>query len=59
MTNLDVVLERFEAPDDERVVEMRPGQLFHIPAVPHDSWVVGNERYVSLHFMGADHYARK
>ena len=45
--------------DDGRVVELRPGQLFHIPAVPHDSWVVGEEPYVSLHLMGADHYADK
>ncbi len=44
--------------DDGRVVELRPGELFHIPPEPHDSWVVGNEHYVSLHFLGADHYAR-
>jgi mannose-6-phosphate isomerase-like protein (cupin superfamily) len=44
--------------DDGRVVELRPGDLFHIPPVPHDSWVVGEEPYVSLHFLGADHYAR-
>jgi hypothetical protein len=25
--------------------------------VPHDSWVVGDQPYVSLHFLGADHYA--
>jgi quercetin dioxygenase-like cupin family protein len=43
---------------DGRVIEMRPGQLFHVPAVPHDSWVVGDEPYVSLHLMGAAHYAR-
>jgi hypothetical protein len=23
----------------------------------HDSWVIGDEPYVSLHFLGADHYA--
>lgn len=34
--------------DDGRVVELRAGDLFHIPPVPHDSWVVGNEPYVSL-----------
>ena len=44
--------------DDGRVVELRAGSLFHIPAVPHDSWVIGHEPYVSLHFLGADHYAR-
>ena len=44
--------------DDGRVVELRAGELFHIPAVPHDSWVVGDEPYVSLHFLGADHYAK-
>ena len=35
------------------------GQLFYIPATPHDSWVVGDEPYVSLHFLGAEHYAQK
>ena len=44
--------------DDGRVVELRPGDLFHIPAVPHDSWVLGDEPYVSLHFLGADRYAK-
>jgi quercetin dioxygenase-like cupin family protein len=42
--------------DDGRVIEMRVGDLFYIPP-GHDSWVVGDEPYVSLHFMGADHYA--
>jgi hypothetical protein len=45
--------------DDGRVVELREGSLFHVPAVPHDSWVVGDRPYVSLHFLGADQYARK
>ncbi len=45
--------------DDGRVVELREGSLFHVPAVPHDSWVVGDRSYVSLHFLGADQYARK
>jgi quercetin dioxygenase-like cupin family protein len=44
--------------DDGRVIELRAGELFHVPAVPHDSWVVGDEPYVSLHFLGASHYAR-
>ena len=43
---------------DGRVVELCAGQLFYIPPEPHDSWVVGDEPYVSLHFLGADHYAR-
>jgi quercetin dioxygenase-like cupin family protein len=44
--------------DDGQVVELSAGQLFHIPAVPHDSWVIGSEPYVSLHFQGAEKYAR-
>jgi hypothetical protein len=43
---------------DGRVVELRAGSLFHIPAEPHDSWVVGNEDYVSLHFLDASLYAK-
>jgi quercetin dioxygenase-like cupin family protein len=44
--------------DDGRVFELRPGELFYIPPIPHDSWVVGDEPYVSLHFFGAEHYAK-
>jgi hypothetical protein len=43
---------------DGRVVELRAGSIFHIPPIPHDSWVVGDEPYVSLHFLGAEHYAK-
>jgi hypothetical protein len=44
---------------DGRVIELVAGSLFHVPAVPHDSWVVGNQPYVSLHFMGAGEYAKR
>ena len=43
--------------EDGRVFELKTGELFYIPPIPHDSWVVGDEPYVSLHFLGADHYA--
>jgi quercetin dioxygenase-like cupin family protein len=38
----------------ERVME--PGQFFYVPP-GHDSWVVGDEPYVSLHIMGSEDYA--
>jgi quercetin dioxygenase-like cupin family protein len=44
--------------DNGRTWELTPGTLFYIPPEPHDSWVVGNEPYVSLHFLGASHYAK-
>jgi uncharacterized RmlC-like cupin family protein len=44
---------------DGRVTEMKSGDLFYVPSEPHDSWVVGDEPYVSLHFLGASSYARK
>jgi hypothetical protein len=40
------------------IIELKEGSLFWIPAIPHDSWVVGDRPYVSLHFMGADQYAK-
>ena len=40
------------------VTELTPGKLFYVPAEPHDSWVVGDEPYVSLHFLGAASYAK-
>ncbi len=45
--------------EDGRVIELEAGSLFHVSAHPHDSWVVGNQPYVSLHFMGADSYAKR
>ena len=45
--------------DDGTVIEMKAGDIFYIPPTPHDSWVVGNAPYVSLHFLGADHYANR
>ncbi len=44
--------------DDGRVIELRAGELFHISPMPHDSWVVGDEPYVSLHFLGGERHAR-
>jgi hypothetical protein len=41
--------------DDGTEQVLKPGYLFHI-APGHDSWVVGDEEYVSLHFLGADDY---
>ena len=37
--------------------ELSAGDLFYVPPTPHDSWVIGDEPYVSLHFIGADSYA--
>jgi hypothetical protein len=44
--------------DDGTIIELRVGSLFHIAARPHDSWVVGEEPYVSLHLLGAERYAK-
>jgi quercetin dioxygenase-like cupin family protein len=43
---------------DGKVYELAPGTVFYIPPAPHDSWVVGDEPYVSLHFLGADQYTK-
>jgi hypothetical protein len=40
---------------DGREVVMKPGDLFAVPP-GHDSWVVGDQPYVSLHLIGADEY---
>jgi len=43
---------------DGNVTELKAGDLFYVPGEPHDSWVVGDEPYVSLHFLGAEKYSR-
>ena len=42
--------------DDGREVVMRAGDFFYVPP-GHDSWVVGDEPYVSLHILGSETYA--
>jgi hypothetical protein len=46
------------AMNGDHVVDLTPGMLFYVPPEPHDSWVVGDESYVSLHFLGADQYSK-
>ena len=41
--------------DDGREIVMRAGEFFYIPP-GHDSWVVGDEPYVSLHILGGEQY---
>ena len=42
---------------DGSITELHAGQLFHV--LPgHDSWVIGDEPYVSLHFLGSEKYAK-
>jgi hypothetical protein len=41
---------------DGREVVMRTGDFFYVPP-GHDSWVVGEEPYVSLHILGSEDYA--
>ena len=42
--------------DDGTERIMRAGDFFYVPP-GHDSWVVGDEPYVSLHIMGSEDYA--
>ena len=46
------------AMSEEEIIDLTPGTMFYIPPRPHDSWVVGDESYVSLHFMGAEKYTK-
>ncbi len=43
------------AMEDGRVIELKAGDVFYV-AAGHDSWVVGDEPYVSLHLLGASDY---
>ena len=43
---------------DGKEYELRAGDFFYV-APGHDSWVLGNEPYVSLHFLGTEAYAKK
>ena len=47
--------EAVAAMDDGTEYTLRPGQFLYIPP-GHDSWVVGEQPYVSLHFLGSEDY---
>jgi hypothetical protein len=62
---MKLTVRRFDSPDetvaairmdDGTEVIVGPGDLFSVPA-GHDSWVVGEEPYVSIHLFGAGSYA--
>jgi quercetin dioxygenase-like cupin family protein len=42
--------------DDGTERVMKAGDFFYVPP-GHDSWVVGDEPYVSLHILGSESYA--
>ena len=42
---------------DGTEAELTPGDVFAI-GPGHDSWVIGDEPYVSLHLLGASEYAK-
>ena len=39
------------------IYTLKKGDIFYVSPLPHDSWVVGDDEYVSLHFIGAEKYA--
>ena len=42
---------------DGTIHTVKKGDVFYVPPEPHDSWVLGDQKYVSIHFLGADKYA--
>tara|TARA_B100000965_G_scaffold168526_1_gene140548 strand:+ start:109 stop:465 length:357 start_codon:yes stop_codon:yes gene_type:complete len=42
---------------DGKIHTVKPGDIFYVSSKPHDSWVLGDEEYVSIHFLGAEDYA--
>ncbi len=45
------------AMEDGKEFEISAGDIFDIPP-GHDSWVVGDQPYVSIHLVGAEHYTK-
>ena len=43
---------------DGENIQLNAGAIFYVSSKAHDSWVLGDEPYVSLHFLGADNYTK-
>ena len=55
MPEAAAIIRRFDDPDERRDFPLGLGDLFEI-GPGHDSVVIGDEPYVSIHFLGADQY---
>jgi len=44
--------------EDQEVKVLKTGDVFYVSSKPHDSWVIGDQPYVSLHFLGAEKYVQ-
>ena len=42
---------------DGKILTVEPGDVFYVSPKPHDSWMLGENEYVSIHFLGAEDYA--
>jgi len=42
--------------EEDNISILKPGDIFYVSPRPHDSWVVGEDPYISLHFIGSDKY---
>ena len=43
--------------ENGEIYTLKKGDIFYVSPLPHDSWVGGDDEYVSLHFIGAEKYA--
>ena len=44
---------------DGKIHRVTKGDLFYVSSKSHDSWVLGDEDYVSIHFLGSEQYSQK
>ncbi len=44
---------------DKKIHILKKGDLFFVLNVAYYSWVLGNEKYISLHFLGAENYTNQ
>ena len=61
MEHLGLVLSGIATVDfkDGKIHTLNKGDIFYVSSKPHDSWVVGSENHISIHFLSADKYANK
>jgi len=46
------------ASPDGDITMLTLGDIFYVSSKSHDSWVVGDKPYVSIHFLGAEKYTK-
>tara|TARA_Y100000996_G_C22442463_1_gene610371 strand:- start:294 stop:464 length:171 start_codon:yes stop_codon:yes gene_type:complete len=53
----EIIIKKFDTADESKPHVLEKRDLFYVSFDLHDSWLLGDQKYISLHLLGAEKYA--